>query len=487
MTVALSKAIVSLNGIDAITGLPLGAPISPEDVGWTVIREVMDPETADALRKRAAEDVPNYGVRAGINPSSLAEAGWGVVFPARCPGEIIESLQPLLDLRKEQAGGRFRIYTGSQGYCPGDSGRRFLERHLKDPGQVDPDKVPYYLLLVGQPDEIPLSFQYRLDVDYAVGRVGFDSPALYRQYATSIVEQEKSAAGRRRCVLFSVSTPGDDVTSRSALDLMDPLERHAANWANGFEHELIGPPKATRSRLAAELHATEAPAVLFTASHGVGFPCGDEFQLRRQGALLCQDWPGPLRHKGAIPREFYFSGEDLDADSNVRGTIAFLFACYGAGTPREDYFPEQARPDAGSSQPRNVLARKVIAPQDFLAWLPIRMLTHPRGSARAVVAHIERIYTDSFSWPNAGPQIGIYEDALKVLSAGAPIGCATEAFGARYASLNTDIADRLEELRSDHSATPDPIELGRLWTARNDARSFVVLGDPAVLATGGTR
>ena len=130
-----------------------------------------------------------------------------------------------------------------------------------------------------------------------------------------------------------------------------------------------------------------APALLFSASHGMSFPAGDSRQLPHQGALLCQDWPGPKEHKGRIPEDYYFSADDLTADHNLLGMLAFFFACYGAGTPHMDDFYRKA-----------FMERKAIAPHAFLSQLPQRMLTHSKGGALAVVGHVERAWGYSFYW-----------------------------------------------------------------------------------------
>ena len=100
---------------------------------------------------------------------------------------------------------------------------------------------------------------------------------------------------------------------------------------------LVG-PEATRANLLETLHAAEPggrPAFLFTASHGLEWPKGHDKQVAEQGALLCQDWPS----LGVPPRsEHCLNASHIDDDAQVRGLVAFLFACHGAGTPAFDQF-----------------------------------------------------------------------------------------------------------------------------------------------------
>src|SRR5262249_6438055 len=148
----------------------------------------------------------------------------------------------------------------------------------------------------------------------------------------------------------------------------------------GWEATTIIGEAATKRRLSRLLGGEETPALLFVASHGVGFPNGDPRQLPHQGALLCQDWPGPLA-LNPIPQEQYLSGDDIGADSSLQGLIAFCVACFGAGTPRADDFPGQAFFDERAS-----------APHAFLAQLPQRLLGNPSGGALALVGHVERVW-----------------------------------------------------------------------------------------------
>jgi hypothetical protein len=169
----------------------------------------------------------------------------------------------------------------------------------------------------------------------------------------------------------------------------------------------------------------------------------------------------------------YFSADDLGADADVSGLIAFCFACYGAGTPARDQFSRAEAADI-----------RTLAPQPFVSPLARALTAHPRGPALAFVGHVERAWGYSFYWPQAGAATRVFRDGLRRLVAGRRIGYALEPFNDKHAALSTDLTGLLEKIRDRFRA--DEAELARLWTANNDARNYIIVGDPAVRSSVAT-
>jgi hypothetical protein len=425
----------------------------------------------------------HLGVKEGVDPNDLAQAGWGIIFGAKNPlvTKIKVALAPLLNLRQSEAGARFRIYEGAEGYRSGDTARTFMGRRGVEPtAPVDPDKAPFYLLIVGDPEEIPFSFMNQLDVQFAVGRIDFgDDMEAYARYARSVVEAEKKDFSLApRATFFGVANPEDQATSLSVNKLVRPLYEHLKARYTHWQMEAILKDDATKTRLVRLAGGDETPALLFTASHGMEFPKDDpqQRQVRYQGALLCQDWPGPNAWRGEIPHDYFLAGDDLTGDANMLGTVAVFFACFSGGTPLYDEFSKQAFKTN----------REVIAEHPFVAALPKAMLSLSKGGALAVVAHVERAWGTSFLGPKQTEQIVVFESAIERLLKGHRVGSAMDYFNARYAALAAELCQQLESI--EFGLRYDPDELAGLWTANNDARGYVVIGDPAVqlrVATSG--
>ena len=426
------------------------------------------------------KDMPKeFPCKEGVDPADLSQAGWAVVFPAKMKSghkkAIMEALAELLTLRKKQAGDMYRIYEKGAGYRPGETKAKFFGRHKIGDGAADPKQMPFYVLLVGTPEEIPYKFQYQLDVMRGVGRIDFgDDYDAYRQYARSVVLSETGQVKlERQAAFFGVANADDQATQLSGKKLVQPLCENLQD-AQGDDLELnaeweianFGAEQATKEQLGRLLGGDQTPAFLFTASHGMEFPLGDERQIAAQGALLRQDWPGPNKWRGKpIPEDFYFAGKDIQ-DANILGLVALFFACYGAGTPKLDQFAKQA-----------FKTREKIAPQGFIGDLPKQML---KQGALAVIGHVERAWGYSFVLPSGDPDYQAFVTALRKLLNGDPVGLATDpSFNIRYADKSSELSSTLEELEWDEEYISD-YDLAQLWTANNDARGYVVIGDPAV-------
>lgn len=442
------------NGIDGLTGEPLLAPMTAEQIA-----ELITPEPG---REQGAGDAvaKSFGLGFGLDPADIVDAGWTIVFVSDESQAVRDALQPLIEHR-EASGAVVRVLTAE----PGERFSEFMARNGVYPGEIDPELMGYYLLIVGGPAKIDWEFQYHAGIEYAVGRLAFDTTQAYARYVSSVIASEDAEAATAKRLAFWAPRH-DRATEMSRDDLIHPLlegeaRKPAVATQLKWESSSFLDARATKANFLEALK--QRPSLFMTASHGIGnFRPGSDEQLASQGALLAADWRGA----GSIRPDDYVAAADVPDEAEVGGMIVFHFACYGAGTPLRDCFRHR-----DSQQP------KTLATSEFVAALPKRLLSHPRGSALAVIGHVDRAWGSSFV-DKSGRHIGPFRNTLGLLMTGKPVGFAVGGFNERYAVLSNNVASLMEK-----RGFGEEIEaklLARAWLGRNDAQNYVVLGDPAV-------
>ena len=161
----------------------------------------------------------------------------------------------------------------------------------------------------------------------------------------------------------------------------------------------------------------------------------------------------------------YVSGKNIPKDSDLSGLIVFAFACFSAGTPKLNTF---AQFHGGAAQ---------LANEPLTAHLSQRMLTQ---GALAFIGHVDQVWSYSFAYPGGGFLTGTFEDALTMLLGGYPAGFALERFNQRYLDANNALTSQAGVLNLYKNYNASAEDVVHIWTARHDARAYVLFGDPAV-------
>jgi hypothetical protein len=187
-----SDAAVTVNGIDTITGDYVPPGLTRHDLAAIARRGADDEPSSQELRARHGRATERlYAPRHGIDAADLRPSGVGRPLRRRCQSG--RAGRPKSPARAPAASGwrprRAPLYRvrGSEWSSPRRVQAVVHTPTRQWPGPVDPDIMPYYLLLVGNPEEIPFRVHAHLIVQHAVGRLSFDEVCGYRRYAESMV------------------------------------------------------------------------------------------------------------------------------------------------------------------------------------------------------------------------------------------------------------------------------------------------------------
>ena len=456
-----------LNGVDALTGGPLRDAQSMERVVALAEAEFKGTARSDREELKALSDLkrtPNYGLDVDkLNDPGVAR--WGVILAAGEDPAIRQALQPLIDLRASQMGSEPKWFEVD----PETTALQFLRDNGVERGLGAVKSVPYYLLIASDPGKISFRFQMELNTEYATGRLDFDSSDGYGAYAEQLVKYEtgQAVSNAREAVFWAPERSVDPSTSKSAplliqplYDQLDPQLEFAKRLFRGGQ-DLPDSKPATKEGLRSILSGPRRPALLFTASHGLGYKEPYPGQTEQQGALMCQEY---VWNSKIDSSQWYGANDLIEDGGDLHGLVHFAFACFGAGTPQHD---DYGQPDAPAA---------MIANQPFVAALPRAMLCH---GALAFVGHVEMAWGYSFmaDQPNGLTPLEAFRRGLHRILAGDPIAHALRDQYDRGVHLSSSL---LEQIAFQHRKAPvSPATLVRMWIERNDARAYVLIGDPA--------
>lgn len=435
--------------------------------------------SASAWAMRGAMARPRMRLGPAARGIDLAQwqdprVGWGVVLPDRddladadkaaaadAPVAIRRLLAarghaPVFRYRADIPDGRLRRYYAG--------GKPPADLRLQGSRGVETDAaVPHYLLIVGSPDAIPWSVQYRLQTDAFVGRLDLDEAGLERYVDALIGGWPNSRRDVARPLLWAVDHGPEDITHLMRRTVAERM--HKAFAAEGFDAQLLSDADAHLAGLYAGLAARQ-PAFVLTTSHGATFPLEDPPMLAAQLGL-------PVDHAHAL----LDIAALLDAWQPA-GAIWYAHACCSAGGGRPSEFLGLV--DAGSSLGRMLAAVAAAGPRT--APLPTALL----GSAQplgAFIGHVEPTFDWTLRDPDTGQRMTdalVVDTLYRSLHAAdrIPVGMAMDGYYDAVAGLLLDHLDAVEDYNDHVAGAEARARKARLLAM--DRLCMVVLGDPTV-------
>jgi hypothetical protein len=421
----------------------------------------------------------------GRDPNDLVEQRWALIVPEGEAGaRLVAAVAPLVERRRAQQGGHpVQVYRVPPRMDAGEAARWHREVYLDE--RVAEADLPFYQLILGDLDQVPLAVQQVQMIDGVVGRLAFDDPAGYEAYVAKLLGwEDRPAAIPRARSLFHAVHDGTSATASGYQALISPAlaaaraDRELGRYDAADVVELGDPGRApSRDDLLAAAAAAD-PAVLLGVGHGQGAPrrgwrSADD-QRRLQGALS-------FGADGAL------AGSDLAGRRYLPGGVWFLLACYSAGTPDASaYRPwlERLR-DLGQYGERvDAVLRSLPAAGErpFIAALPRAALASPDGPI-AFVGHIDLAWSYSFQELDAsGPKNRLrrFLSLLGYVLRRDRIGVAFRELVSCALAADTELLTLYARQAIGPALDPaDQARVGHLWMLRQDLLGYVLLGDPA--------
>jgi len=398
--------------------------------------------------------------------------GWGVVLAdqtglsndALATGD--DAPEPVRELIAARGGAPvFR-------YVPGNSkgllrryrvGGKPSDLNLSGERGLGTNAVPWYLLIVGSPKDIPWEVQYHLQTQAYVGRLDLDLEGLENYVGALLGEWSGSPRSARTPLVWAVDKGHPDITrlmrKTIAERLVDKLTSDKdVDMAQGF----LTDAAATCTDLVSAL-VSRQPAFVMTSSHGATFPLTDP---KAMGAKL----------GGLVDVENTVLVDQVEA-WKPSGAIWYAHACCSAGGDAVSLF-------AGLVDPTSTLGQTLTAiAQTGAQTSPLaRKLLGTKAPLGAFVGHVE----PTFDWTLRDPVTkqtmtehitrSLYDELH--LASRPTIGRAMAPYFAATAGSMLDYSDALDAIVQQGNVALDRARTAKLLAL--DRLAMVILGDPTV-------
>ena len=417
-----------------------------------------------SIRKNSYDEIQ----RQGLDPGDPKSVGWAYLVHESDPylNQIIEIMKPLAIHRGMTEPEQPLLIPTMEFEDYGD----WIEQYQALP--LFGSTRPRYIMMVGSPQMIPFKFQSILDVSANVGRVHFEDIRDLQIYVDKILKIEKAHSPfvDKEVLFFGTDDGIQDPTHYSLEYMVKPLNQYVSETL-GFNTQSLYGYQATKKNLLAKI-ASSRPALVYSASHGFGYPdLSWDIKKRFNGAIQCQN-DGSADWKDRI-----LSAEDVPAkEPFMEGAVFYQFACFGYGTP------------AVSDYAHWLKKKGSLAKEDFIAALPAKLLANPRGPL-AYVGHLDTAFLHAFADPGNPHAVDVWHarmepfvDSVRKLLDVNPAGLSLENMNDRYNSYNARITYVYDQMRKNTYQWDDRKEklMIQNWIIRSDAQNYMVFGDPAV-------
>lgn len=462
-------------GIDYTSGRPLFAPLEDGQFGQAILEGLSrnGEQVHDLARATTSGGRTRSGVESQVPTENLANpttAGWTLLVNESDPlkQDYIEAVRGLAERRGMGDPDAPLVFNGQPP-------EEWFDWLVDNYSILSPGKLPHYILILGNPTQIPFHFQALLSTAASVGRLDLP-PQELQTYSDKLVRLESRTdqpSVARQALVFATDGGLGDATLFSHHYLAKPLAAHIQEKL-GFQTHTLFAEQAIKEELKEHLLDSRA-ALIFTASHGMGAPKEPlEIQKRYNGAICCQ-------HSPDDPTESWlYSADDLPQvppdEPFLEGSVFFQFACFGYGTPAESDFNHWLGKPGVNSQ------------EDFVAALPRRLLAHPRGPV-AYIGHVDTAWLHGFNDPEAPflqeawhPRIAPFVNTVEELLLNSrPAGYAMREMARHYNIGNALLSSTYDRIKRGKVKVDEGF-LARLVSAfitRSDAQNYMVYGDPA--------